>query len=341
MDEYAASIKTFEASGERIDLEHTFPVLNDSIQIGWLAQLVNYFKHREDLQLVIRVHPREGVTHREAVSSAHLPLLRKHFCEVPANCRVIWPEEKVSSYDLAEIADLVLTSWTTMGLECARLGIPVLACHKGMTVSGYDFLEYGESPEDYFTKFESLLSRKPSVQILLRAFRCHAHYHLRSSIDIKDVIVLDDPEKTPLPLLSKNAGIFEAVLMGNENVCDLSYKALREQQGAAFSEMERQALAEGIRALIDFLMTGQVGGSLPELQIRHSAGDFGSVVSSDCRPGVLIIEGEMVHYVAGQGLVSRYSPLVCRLAVLLEQLQGYSHLPKSEALGACQPAVTL
>ena len=93
-------------------------------QIEWLTALVNYVEQGDELALVVRIHPREGVNKRESVASQHLTRLREAFGGTYANCRFIWPADPVSSYDLGEAADVVLTSWSTIGLEMARLGAP-------------------------------------------------------------------------------------------------------------------------------------------------------------------------------------------------------------------------
>ena len=79
----------------------------------------------------MRIHPREGVNKRESVASQHLTRLREAFGKPYANCRFIWPADPVSSYDLGEAADVVLTSWSTIGLEMPATGAPVLVAFNG------------------------------------------------------------------------------------------------------------------------------------------------------------------------------------------------------------------
>src|SRR5258708_5429563 len=78
-------------------------------QLDWIAQLITHFETRDDAQLVVRIHPREGANQRENFRSQHLQQLHDRFDGSHRNCLIIWPEEKVSSYDLAELAALVLT----------------------------------------------------------------------------------------------------------------------------------------------------------------------------------------------------------------------------------------
>ncbi|MAT77664.1 hypothetical protein CMK14_21310, partial [Candidatus Poribacteria bacterium] len=95
-------------------------------QIDWLSSLTRYVECSDALQLVVRIHPREGKNERESFSSRHLEILKDTFDRPFKSCRFVWPQDDISSYDLAEIADVALTSWSSMGAELARLGIPVL-----------------------------------------------------------------------------------------------------------------------------------------------------------------------------------------------------------------------
>src|SRR5205807_8907478 len=92
-----------------------------------------YVESHDDLQLAVRIHPREGPNKREGGTSQHLQKLRREFGAYQhARVRIIWPEDKTSSYDLGEAADLALVSWSSIGLELARLGVPVLTSTRGI-----------------------------------------------------------------------------------------------------------------------------------------------------------------------------------------------------------------
>ncbi len=107
-------------------------VLGDSLTLGreifttsmedWLERTLQYFAGRPDLQLVIRVHPGEKLIHGQSmveVIERVLPILPEHI-------HVIKPEEDVNTYDLIAAADLGLVYTTTVGLEMAMSGVPVI-----------------------------------------------------------------------------------------------------------------------------------------------------------------------------------------------------------------------
>lgn len=129
-------------------------VLGDSLTLGrqifsqsmqeWIERTVQYFTGREDVQLVIRVHPGEVLTHGVSmvdVVSHVLPRLPEHI-------HLIRPEEKVNTYDLIAAADVGLVYTTTVGLEMAMSGVPVIVSGKthyrdrGFTIDPDSWLKY-------------------------------------------------------------------------------------------------------------------------------------------------------------------------------------------------------
>jgi hypothetical protein len=110
-------------------------VLGDSLTLGrnifaesmaeWITKTVQYFAKRMDVQLVVRVHPGERLTHGlsmvDVINTALPP-------QVPENIHVVKPLEKVNTYDIMEIASLGLVYTTTTGMEMSMNGIPVIAC---------------------------------------------------------------------------------------------------------------------------------------------------------------------------------------------------------------------
>jgi len=107
-------------------------VLGDSLTLGrqvfsktmaeWVSRTILYFIGRPDVQLVIRIHPGEILTREYSM----VDVVRKTLPELPEYIHVIHPEEKTNTYDLVELADVGLVYTTTVGLEMALKGIPVV-----------------------------------------------------------------------------------------------------------------------------------------------------------------------------------------------------------------------
>ena len=100
----------------------------DSATIGHdvgFASMFDWVEHvvrlagREDLVLVVRIHPAEG---RWGTREEVQDIMSSRLGEIPANVRFVSAEDAVSSYALLDISDLLLTYTTTVGLEGAVRG---------------------------------------------------------------------------------------------------------------------------------------------------------------------------------------------------------------------------
>ena len=72
--------------------------------------------------MVIRVHPGEVLIHGQSM----MDVIKRVLPILPEHIHVIGPEEKVNTYDLIAAADLGLVYTTTVGLEMAMSGVPVI-----------------------------------------------------------------------------------------------------------------------------------------------------------------------------------------------------------------------
>ncbi|MCB0118025.1 MAG: hypothetical protein KDD72_03270 [Anaerolineales bacterium] len=146
-------------------------VLGDSLTLGrdifassmteWITKTVQYFARRTDVQLVIRVHPGEKLVPQAksmgTVVKEALPVLPNHI-------HVIGALDKINTYDLIEIADVGLAYTTTVGLETAMNGRPVISCGqthyrgRGITIDP-------NSWDEYYATLEKVLSDIPAHQL--------------------------------------------------------------------------------------------------------------------------------------------------------------------------------
>jgi len=88
----------------------------------WLERSVQYFAGRQDVQLVVRIHPGErylkGPSVAQVVHNA-LPV-------IPEQIHLIEASDPINTYDLVEIADMGLAYTTTVGMEMAMSSVPAL-----------------------------------------------------------------------------------------------------------------------------------------------------------------------------------------------------------------------
>jgi len=135
-------------------------VVGDSLALGrqvftagmadWLAATARWFGQHPHAQLVVRVHPGEllGAGHPSA------DIVRQELANLPAHVIVVPPESKVNTYDLMELAHLGLVYTTTVGMEMAMAGIPVIVA--GAThYRGRGFTDEPVSMEEYLHALEA------------------------------------------------------------------------------------------------------------------------------------------------------------------------------------------
>jgi hypothetical protein len=290
-------------------------------QIDWLTQLVRYVGESDDLQLVVRVHPREGANKRESVVSQHLAKLKRAFSAPSPNCRFVWPQDPVSSYDLGEAADLVLTSWSTIGLEMARLGAPVLVAFNGAisAIPQDDFLEWGPTPPAYFEKLRELLERPVIFAQVARAYRWYALSVFGATLDVSDVVPAGNFAGLPKFKTPREATTLEQILIHERDVCDLNIERLRASQTPQSNERETSELARQLRRVVHFLMTGEDPPRDAALLVLvgtpdANGGDEPAENGSASRK--LILDSDRVVYHDGGRTFRRRSPMVARLAAL-------------------------
>lgn len=146
-------------------------VLGDSLTLGrnifaesmseWITKTVQYFAKRTDVQLVIRVHPGEKLVPQAKSMGT---VVGEALSELPDHIHVIGAVDNINTYDLIEIANLGLAYTTTVGVETAMNGIPVISCgqthyrDRGFTIDPNTW-------EEYLTTLEKVLSDLPAHRL--------------------------------------------------------------------------------------------------------------------------------------------------------------------------------
>jgi hypothetical protein len=247
--------------------------------------------------------------------------LKRAFSEPFPNCRFVWPQDPVSSYDLGEAADLALTSWSTIGLELARLGVPVLVAFNGAiaAIAEDDFLEWAPTPAAYLEKLRELLERPVTIGQIARAFRWYALSIFGATLDFSDVVPASNFAGLPKYKMPREAAALEQILIQGKDVCDVNVERLRAAQTPHIGERETTELLRQLRRIIHFLMTGEDPSHDAPLSLCGTLHENSGVESESCAESdgrVLILDSDHVIYHDAGRIYRRYSPMVARLGPL-------------------------
>ncbi len=133
-------------------------VLGDSLTLGrqlfsssmteWLQRTIEYFLGRDDVQFVIKTHPGELIGWGPAVYD----ILNEKFPNLPDHIHLLAADAKVNAYDLVHVADVGLVFTTTLGMEMAMSGLPVIVT--GQT--HYRDKGFTQDPDSWDEFFETL-----------------------------------------------------------------------------------------------------------------------------------------------------------------------------------------
>lgn len=144
-------------AGEIVGAMKAAPSLAFASQIDWILATLAWVSGRPDVFLVVRVHPREFPNKRETVASEHAQRLREVLETLPSNAIVNWPEDQLSLYDLAGVADIFLNAWSSAGKEMSLLGIPVVTYTPELLFYPPDLNYAVRNEADYFLAIERAL----------------------------------------------------------------------------------------------------------------------------------------------------------------------------------------
>jgi hypothetical protein len=172
-------VATMSSYDERFAAETIGAIPNDyqllfPKQVDWIRALIEYAKNREDLFLIVRVHPREFPNKRESVKSEHAKMLEVLFEKLPINIGINWPTDNLSIYDLAEETDVFLNAWSSVGKEMSVFGIPVVLYSPQLIFYPADLNYVGTTEIDYFAQIEKALQDGWNFEHIRQAYRWYS-----------------------------------------------------------------------------------------------------------------------------------------------------------------------
>ena len=149
-------------------------------QLEWIDRTVAFATAHSELDLVIRVHPNTGGSRSTGRNEGLLQAFEELAGRLPANARLVRPDDQISSYTLMDLCDLGLVWHSGVAFELAMKGKRALI-GAGSIVRGYEFVHDVVDAEGYETQLESMLEAGPLPPELQRlAYRwAYATYFRR------------------------------------------------------------------------------------------------------------------------------------------------------------------
>ncbi len=280
-------------------------------QIAWLKQLVDFVERSDNYHLVVRIHPREAFDVYEKKTSEHLKQLREALGGEYNNATVIWPEDKTSSYDLGELAHLVLIAWTSVGLELGRLGVPVLAAFPYCPYPYNTFVHWANEPQSYFSLIERLCTTTQTLDTIKAAFRWHHIARFSHAVDVHDMAPEHDFTQLPPFKLPQHTKFIESVLVDGAHASELTMQNLDSTK----HEQEEDALKQSLRAMILKLLN--ISDSQDYLiKVQQDKG-FDIHLNHDVMQ--VMIHGDTIRINYKGQTQERHSPMIKRLILLSAQ----------------------
>jgi hypothetical protein len=141
----------------------------------WLERTLEFYSSRNDIQVLVRIHPSEA---RFPYGTLMADVVREFMPNLPEHIHLILADDDVNTYDLIEFADLGLVYTTTVGMEMAMSGVPVVVTgfthyrDKGFTLDP-------ESWDDYFGLLERVLSSPQEYRLTEQQVKDAWHYAYR------------------------------------------------------------------------------------------------------------------------------------------------------------------
>jgi len=154
--------------------------------VEWIIKTIKYFSKRQDLQLIIRIHPAEILGELPSRQQV-LDEIKKEFPNLPPNIFIIKPESSISTYAVMEQCNAVIIYGTKSGVELTSRGIPVIVAgeawirNKGLTIDP-------KSQDEYFKVLDQLpLPQKMSEEQIKRAKKYAFHFFYRRMIPVSQI----------------------------------------------------------------------------------------------------------------------------------------------------------
>lgn len=156
----------------------------------WIIETVSWFSKHPEYQLIIKPHPAEYHPSIPQTKETVESILKKELVSIPKNVFVLSPKVSILVYDLIPLSKIGLVFTTSIGMEMAARGIPVVTAGKSH-YRGYGFTIDPSTTEEYYSVLDELLSEKylinkEKIKELAMKFIKFNFFHYFSKINMID-----------------------------------------------------------------------------------------------------------------------------------------------------------
>lgn len=172
-------------------------------QFSWIRHIFTFASIHPEFVFILRLHPRMFPNKREGMLAPVVEKVKELITEAPANIRINYPSDEISLYDLIQIIDVVLGYRSTVGVEAAAFGIPVVA------PANKDFFTYPRSigttsltTKDFNQSILNALETGWSIENVRNAYRWFSFLFERVAIDLSGSV-----SSKPVAIRPKSPGL--------------------------------------------------------------------------------------------------------------------------------------
>jgi hypothetical protein len=241
------------------------PVFRD--QFEWIQNTIVHLGGRDDLFLIIRVHPRDYPNKRDPRQSEQAALWEQMFANLPANVIINWPQDGISLYNMLPQVDAVITGWSATGTEALVFGVPVITYDRFLPSYPPDIHFTGESEAEYYANIEKALARGHDHDLAANAWRWLAVSFSMGTVQIAPPIALIGVSwpynfffrvlRKLMNLVLKNALLRWDLQRGftTRQDADRFYDLVTRRDASLYEGIERAALADDPAAVTEAIAT--------------------------------------------------------------------------------------
>jgi hypothetical protein len=154
-----------------------------SDMFAWLDEVLELARRHEETLFIIRAHPDESRPGKESVETV-AGWVASHSVDSLSNVMFVPPDERLSSYELIQRSKFVMIYNSTIGLEAALMGAPVLSSGRARFTS-YPIVFFPSTIEGFRKQAEEFLAvdKVKTPPVFQRNARKFLYYQLfRSSL---------------------------------------------------------------------------------------------------------------------------------------------------------------